>query len=60
MAGPKTKTTKSKRGFRRSHHQPAGLGYGKCENCGEQKQSHSVCPSCGHYAKRAVIKTEEL
>lgn len=60
MAGPKTKTTKSRQGNRRSHHKANSLGFGKCDNCGELKQAHTVCPSCGHYAKRVVTKTKEL
>lgn len=60
MAGPKTKTTTSKKGHRRSHHGATAMASGKCENCGEMKQAHTVCPSCGFYRKREVIKKSEL
>ena len=60
MAQPKHKKTKSKQGHRRAHLIASPLTSGKCENCGELKQAHNVCPSCGHYNKREVIKKSEL
>lgn len=60
MAQPKHKVTKMRQGNRRSHHTADSLGSGKCENCGEIKQSHAVCPSCGYYRKKEVIKKKEL
>jgi large subunit ribosomal protein L32 len=60
MGNPKLKTTKSKQGQRRSHLHAESMSSGKCDNCGEVKQSHIVCPSCGHYRKREVIKKGEL
>lgn len=27
-----------------------------CEQCGDKKPSHMVCPVCGHYKGREVIK----
>ena len=55
MPNPKHKTTKSKVGMRRSHHQPSTLLGVKCDNCGELKQAHTVCPSCGTYKGRKVV-----
>ena len=55
MPNPKHKTTKSKVGMRRSHHHPSTLLGVKCENCGELKQAHTVCPSCGTYKGRKVV-----
>jgi large subunit ribosomal protein L32 len=60
MGNPKMKVTKSKQGNRRSHHHAESLASGKCSNCGELKQAHTVCPSCGFYDKRQVVKKEEL
>lgn len=34
-------------------------GHGKCSKCDEPKLAHHVCPSCGHYAGREVIKVVE-
>ncbi|MDE7168717.1 MAG: 50S ribosomal protein L32, partial [Mucispirillum sp.] len=52
MPNPKHKTTKSKVGMRRSHHHPSSLLGVKCDNCGELKQAHTVCGSCGTYKGR--------
>jgi len=27
----------------------------KCENCGEQKQRHMVCPTCGYFKGKQVL-----
>ncbi|MDR1267156.1 MAG: 50S ribosomal protein L32, partial [Holosporales bacterium] len=29
---------------------------GECQTCGERKLPHHVCPVCGHYDKRPVLK----
>lgn len=60
MGNPKLKTTKSKKGQRRSHHTAVSLASGKCGNCGEPKQAHTVCSACGYYRKKEVIKKSEL
>lgn len=60
MGNPKMKVTKSKRNQRRSHHHPTVDASGRCTNCGELKLTHTICPSCGHYGKKEVIKKNEL
>ena len=56
MAVPKRRTSKSRQGHRRSHH---NLGQGKgvqyCPRCNEPVLPHRVCPNCGHYQGREVI-----
>jgi large subunit ribosomal protein L32 len=27
-----------------------------CDNCGEMKPPHIVCPSCGYYKGRMVVR----
>ncbi|WP_119678578.1 50S ribosomal protein L32 [Indioceanicola profundi] len=57
MAVPKKKTSKSRRNMRRSHHALTGSSYAECNNCGELKQPHHVCGSCGHYDGREVVQS---
>jgi len=60
VAVPKRKTSKSKRDMRRSHDAIKNLpALQKCPNCGEMKQYHRVCPSCGQYRGHEVIEMEE-
>ncbi len=73
MAVPKQRTSKSRRGKRRTH---KGLKTPNiprsqkvrapsarskrfvCQNCDQTKASHSVCPNCGSYKGRQVIEIE--
>lgn len=59
MPQPKHKVTKSKVGMRRSHHHPHTLQSVKCDNCGELKQAHTACPSCGTYNGKQVKKGKD-
>ena len=59
MAVPKRKTSPSKRNMRRSHHALKPSTYVECQNCGEMKRPHHVCPSCGHYDGREVVAAED-
>lgn len=54
MPTPKKKTSRSKRGMRRSHDAVASVGHQKCPNCGSLKRPHIVCVSCGYYKGREV------
>lgn len=56
MAVPKKKTSQSRRGMRRSHHALTNANVQECPNCGAGRLSHHVCPSCGHYKGRQVLK----
>jgi large subunit ribosomal protein L32 len=35
-------------------------GMGTCGNCGNTVQLHRVCPKCGYYRGKQVIKPEDL
>lgn len=59
MPVPKKKTSRSKRGMRRSHDALNTPGYSTCPNCGEVKEPHRVCPECGHYKDSQIIEVEE-
>jgi large subunit ribosomal protein L32 len=56
MAVPKRKTSPSRRGMRRTHHRLEPAAVGECSNCGEPKRPHHVCPACGHYNGREVVR----
>lgn len=55
---PKQRISRHRQGNRRRHHFIAPLALVACENCGETKRSHHVCPSCGTYRGRQVIQIE--
>ena len=59
MAVPKRKSSKARKNKRRSNvwklDAPA---FSKCAHCGELKAPHKVCPNCGYYKDREVIKVE--
>jgi len=59
MPVPKKKTSRSKRGMRRSHDALTKPNVLVCSNCQEPKIAHHVCPSCGFYDGKEVIVTEE-
>ena len=59
MAVPKRKVSKARRDKRRSSvwklDAPA---LSKCTQCGELKMPHRVCPVCGYYKGKEVVKIE--
>ena len=60
MAVPKRKTSKARRDKRRSSvWKLEAPSLSKCTQCGELKMPHRVCPVCGYYKGREVIKVEE-
>ena len=60
MAVPKKRKSKSRTRMRRSQHDKlAAPAFGYCANCGEPKQPHHVCLSCGHYKERSVLAVVE-
>jgi large subunit ribosomal protein L32 len=58
MAVPKKKTSKSKKNMRRAHDHVAVPNIVTCE-CGEPTLSHKICPSCGTYKGRQMLRKEE-
>ncbi|MCC7541544.1 MAG: 50S ribosomal protein L32 [Deltaproteobacteria bacterium] len=57
MAVPKKKTSRSKRDMRRANHdRVAAPTVINCPACNELMVPHRVCPSCGQYKGREVVK----
>ena len=59
MAVPFHRTSKTRRDKRRTHFKLKVSGLVTCSNCGKLIRSHTVCPSCGYYAKKQVIQVGE-
>jgi len=59
VAVPKRRLSSSKRNMRRANHDKvAAPSIVPCANCSAPMVPHRVCPSCGHYKGRAVIKSK--
>ncbi len=56
MAVPQSKTSKSKRDMRRAHDFLEVTSRSSCANCGAVKLSHHVCPECGFYRGREMVR----
>ncbi|MBQ6624303.1 MAG: 50S ribosomal protein L32 [Clostridia bacterium] len=60
MAVPKRRVSKARRDKRRSSvWKIKAPELVKCPSCGEYKEPHKVCKSCGKYNGREVIKVED-
>ncbi len=56
---PFAKTSKSKKGMRRSHHALVGANVTRCPKCGQAKLPHRVCDNCGYVNKSLTLKVAE-
>jgi large subunit ribosomal protein L32 len=59
MPVPKKKTTRGRRGLRRSHDRLDAPAFSNCSNCGAARRPHRVCQACGHYNDKPVLQVEE-
>ncbi|MDZ7295578.1 MAG: 50S ribosomal protein L32 [candidate division KSB1 bacterium] len=59
MPLPKRRHSRSRRDKRRTHWKAAAPTVSKCSNCGEPKEPHRACPSCGYYRGRSVFLPRE-
>ncbi|MCI4397985.1 MAG: 50S ribosomal protein L32 [Acidobacteria bacterium] len=59
MPNPKRRHSKTRRDKRRTHDAITLPGLVECPNCHEKKRAHRVCPACGHYDGRVVLKVKE-
>jgi large subunit ribosomal protein L32 len=59
MAVPKKKTSRARRDARRATHAGSAPSVSECSYCHSPKAPHRVCPNCGMYNGRQVVKVEE-
>lgn len=59
MAVPFRKVSKTSGRMRRTHYKITANGTTTCKKCGEEIRPHRVCPKCGSYKGKEVIKTKE-
>ncbi|MBI4300416.1 MAG: 50S ribosomal protein L32 [Chloroflexi bacterium] len=55
---PKRKTSKARKGERRSHLQLKTLPLSPCPHCRTLRPTHRVCPNCGTYAGREIVRVK--
>ena len=60
MAVPKNRTSAARRDKRRAYNSKMSApGLSVCPQCHEPKLAHRVCPNCGYYNGKEVIKEAE-
>ena len=60
MAVPKKRTSKQRKRKRRTHYKAENPTVQICEKCGDPRQPHRVCPSCGHYRGETVVDVDAI
>ena len=61
MAVPKKKTSKSRSRRRKSINMALRLpSLVQCGNCGNRTLLHRICPKCGFYRGKQILKLEEM
>jgi len=61
MAVPKHRISKTRGRKRRAQTMKLRLpGLAVCGNCGNRVLLHRVCPKCGYYRGKQIIKPEDL
>ncbi|MEX2107892.1 MAG: 50S ribosomal protein L32 [Solirubrobacterales bacterium] len=56
MAVPKKRTSSARRDKRRANHKAPQARLSRCPRCHSPHLPHRVCPTCGSYAGREVVK----
>jgi large subunit ribosomal protein L32 len=58
MAHPKRKHSRSRTLKKRTHKKLIMPQMADCPQCRKPKLTHMVCPFCGYYAGREIVKVE--
>jgi len=56
MANPKHRHSKTRGRKRRTHFKAEAPSLTPCSHCHQPKPPHTVCPNCGYYAGREIVK----
>jgi large subunit ribosomal protein L32 len=59
MAVPKRKVSKTRQGTHRAHMALSAKEMTTCPSCGAIIKPHRVCPKCGEYKGKKVIKDDK-
>lgn len=59
MAVPKRKMSKARHRSRHAHWKLEAPVLVSCPQCHEMKLPHHVCPSCGFYRSKEVVKVKK-
>ena len=59
MAVPARRVSKTSGRMRRTHYKITANGTTTCKKCGEEIRPHRVCPKCGSYKGKEVIKKDK-
>lgn len=59
MAVPKKRTSASRRDKRKAQWKLEAPAMVECSRCHALRLSHRVCPECGYYGGKPVVKVEE-
>ena len=59
MAVPRNRMSNARKNKRRAHHAKKPKSYSLCSNCNNPHLPHHMCGSCGFYAGRSVINSNE-
>ncbi|MFQ5900140.1 MAG: 50S ribosomal protein L32 [Thermodesulfobacteriota bacterium] len=60
MPNPKRRHSKTRRNKRRTHDSLSSPPISLCPQCKDPKPPHHICPNCGTYRGKEVVKIEEI
>lgn len=59
MPLPKRRHSHARKNKRRSQFKLTAVQFNECPKCHSPKLPHRVCPNCGNYKDRIVVKPED-
>ncbi|MFH0822793.1 MAG: 50S ribosomal protein L32 [Pseudomonadota bacterium] len=58
MPVPKKRVSRTRRDKRRTHKKLSAISLSRCPQCAELMIPHRICPSCGSYKGKEILKIE--